>query len=424
MKAPRVFVSYSHDSPLHKEWVLKLATDLRTNGVDAVLDQWDLVLGQDVVAFMTDGISRSDRVLLVCTDPYITKAEGGSGGLGYERLVVTAELVQNIDTRKFIPVARNNSTNKRMPMFLGPRLYVDFGSDENYSESLDLLLRELLGTPRSSKPPLGSNPFSGVAQSSDTAAQVVGPTGRTPSGVPVLDEDWFAAQAQTAESGIGSVGLQGHMELRLALHSAIGKSQIELLNAVRSSEIRTFGWPIGVTLENREELRPRPFQDGVRAEVAIGDQSKSGRTSYDYWAVRSSGEFYLLQSLFEDQRIPERLFFNTRIVRITESLIFTAGLYSTLGVQPDVKVSARITHRGLRGRTLTASSLNREVFPARSLEDQSSVEVVLSLGEIHDSLVETVMRIAAPMFMLFEFTEFADVVYEDIVNRFVKGEVS
>jgi hypothetical protein len=36
----RVFVSYSHDSDPHRAWVLKLATDLRANGVDATLDQW------------------------------------------------------------------------------------------------------------------------------------------------------------------------------------------------------------------------------------------------------------------------------------------------------------------------------------------------------------------------------------------------
>ena len=42
MPEPVVFVSYSHDSEAHKAWVLKLATDLRSNGVDAILDVWDL----------------------------------------------------------------------------------------------------------------------------------------------------------------------------------------------------------------------------------------------------------------------------------------------------------------------------------------------------------------------------------------------
>lgn len=62
--APKVFVSYSHDSPEHKAWVLTLAEDLRKLGIDAILDQWDLAAGQDIPAFMGTGISSSDRVIL------------------------------------------------------------------------------------------------------------------------------------------------------------------------------------------------------------------------------------------------------------------------------------------------------------------------------------------------------------------------
>ncbi|MCH7712967.1 MAG: hypothetical protein IIC99_05030 [Chloroflexi bacterium] len=39
MDAPTVFISYSHDSDVHKAWVLSFATDLRDNGIDATLDQ-------------------------------------------------------------------------------------------------------------------------------------------------------------------------------------------------------------------------------------------------------------------------------------------------------------------------------------------------------------------------------------------------
>ncbi len=65
MSAPKVFISYSHDSDGHKKWVRHLATDLRANGVDVSLDQWDLELGQDVVEFMRRGITESDRVTFV-----------------------------------------------------------------------------------------------------------------------------------------------------------------------------------------------------------------------------------------------------------------------------------------------------------------------------------------------------------------------
>ena len=55
--APLVFVSYSHDSDSHSDWVLQLATRLRSNGVDTILDRWNLQLGQDVAAFIEKGLS-------------------------------------------------------------------------------------------------------------------------------------------------------------------------------------------------------------------------------------------------------------------------------------------------------------------------------------------------------------------------------
>jgi hypothetical protein len=85
--APKVFISYSHDSQPHKDWVRDLATVLRANGIDVVLDQWDLSPGQDIAAFMAGGIQTADRVLLICTEQYVSKAEAGSGGVGYERLI-------------------------------------------------------------------------------------------------------------------------------------------------------------------------------------------------------------------------------------------------------------------------------------------------------------------------------------------------
>ena len=47
----------------HQQWVLDLATSLRDNGVDAILDKWDLKEGQDFIAFMEQMVS----------DPNVTK---------------------------------------------------------------------------------------------------------------------------------------------------------------------------------------------------------------------------------------------------------------------------------------------------------------------------------------------------------------
>ena len=37
----------------------------------------------------------SDWVVVVCTDKYVEKANKGMGGAGYEKMIMTAELVKN-----------------------------------------------------------------------------------------------------------------------------------------------------------------------------------------------------------------------------------------------------------------------------------------------------------------------------------------
>lgn len=91
--APKVFFSYSHDDDAHKNWVLTVATRLVANGVDVILDQWDLTLGSDLPRFMETGLSKADRVLAVCTEPYVKKANDGIGGVGYEKMILTAQLM-------------------------------------------------------------------------------------------------------------------------------------------------------------------------------------------------------------------------------------------------------------------------------------------------------------------------------------------
>lgn len=421
---PSVFISYSHDSPEHKAWALRLATDLRNTGIDATIDQWDLVPGQDVATFMHRGITTTDRVLLVCSEAYVAKADGGHGGVGYERLIVTAEVVEAIETKKFIPLVRNNPGKTKTPRFLGPRLYIDFSTDESYPTNLEALCREILGEPANKKPPLGVNPFSGEIPEATKPARIIGLTGAGTTGEPVLSGAWFETQKQIADNGVATLKIAGLMELRFALHDPINKSQVDLLNAVKAAEIDTFGWPIGVVLGSRDEYRPRPFGDGVRAEVSIAKEEMSGQKSYDYWALAKNGDFYLLQNLFEDMRDEGKIFFNTRIVRVTEALMFASGLYAKLGVPAETRLSVRVGHRGLSGRVLSSAGGRRHISSKKCLEQNSETEIVTTLGSIHETLVADVQRLLEPMFMLFEFSQFNESIYTDIVRRFEKGESS
>ena len=156
---PTVFVSYSHDSEEHSNWVLQLATRLRSNGVDAILDKWNLRLGRDLAVFMESGLSSSHRVLCICSQVYVDKANAGIGGVGYEKQIIAAELLTDLNRDWVVPVIRNNPQTRKLPRFLGSRLYIDFDEDLLYESKYEELLRELLDEPLLPVPELGKNPF-------------------------------------------------------------------------------------------------------------------------------------------------------------------------------------------------------------------------------------------------------------------------
>ena len=160
MTTPSVFVSYSHDDLEHKRWVLALSTRLRKSGVDVILDQWDLDAGDDLASFMTNSLEKADRVLMVCTQNYVQKANEGKGGVGVERMILTAEYLSNIDSKKVIPVIKQHG-EKSVPTFFQTKLYIDFSRADEYEASFDDLLRNILSKPLIEKPEIGTSPFDG-----------------------------------------------------------------------------------------------------------------------------------------------------------------------------------------------------------------------------------------------------------------------
>ena len=161
MAIPKVFISYSHDSQEHKKWVLDLATRLRNTGVDAIIDQWELKPGDDLPHFMETHLENSDYVLMICTDRYVEKANSGTGGVGYEKMIVTSDLMRNIDSNKIIPIIRQPGTHS-VPTFLKTKLFIDFSRSDEFEFSFDELIRTLHNSPLYVKPEIGNNPFTPV----------------------------------------------------------------------------------------------------------------------------------------------------------------------------------------------------------------------------------------------------------------------
>lgn len=157
---PRLFISYSHednDNGAHANWVLKLATDLRWHGVDVVLDQWDLRLGDDLPFFMEQGLSEESMVLCICSSKYVAKANAGKGGVGYEKKILASHLISNATVNFIIPVMRNTD-DKKLPVFLSGSTYVDFTGVDYYAP-YSKLLKRIYGEDVKEKPALGQNPF-------------------------------------------------------------------------------------------------------------------------------------------------------------------------------------------------------------------------------------------------------------------------
>jgi hypothetical protein len=156
-RPPKVFISYSWDSEVHKKWVAQFATELRQSGVDAFIDDWYLQPGDPITEFMEKSISESDFVLIVCTEKYKGKSDKRSGGVGYEESIISSDLFQNTNHRKYIPIIAKNSTGEHIPVALHSKVYIDLSSDDYYLQSFQKLLLALFGK-MPELPPIGQPP--------------------------------------------------------------------------------------------------------------------------------------------------------------------------------------------------------------------------------------------------------------------------
>lgn len=107
---------------------------------------------------MEKNLAIADKVIMICTDKYVEKANGGTGGVGYEKMIITSNLLCNMDENKIIPIIIQNST-KHLPTFLQTKIYLDFSIKENYEYYFDELIRTIHQSPIFKKPKIGKNPF-------------------------------------------------------------------------------------------------------------------------------------------------------------------------------------------------------------------------------------------------------------------------
>jgi hypothetical protein len=155
-RPPKVFISYAWEDDV-KTWVRVFAKRLRKDGVETVLDLWETDYGDHLPEFMEKAVRESDFVILICTPKYKKKSDGRQGGVGYEGHIITAEIFEKSNHRKFIPVLRKSGWGFASPSWAAGKLYIDLSGNPYDEENYRDLLRTLHGK-KSSPPPVGKPP--------------------------------------------------------------------------------------------------------------------------------------------------------------------------------------------------------------------------------------------------------------------------
>lgn len=162
VKPKKVFISYAWTSQQYVDYVVDVATRLATNGVEVILDQWDLKPGQDKNHFMEQSVKDPtiDKVLMLIDKAYAGKADSRKGGVGTESIIISQKVYSDLGNEKFIPIVTEVDENNEpyLPVFLESRIYVNFANESSFEEEFEKLVRLIYNAPARVRPQLGSAP--------------------------------------------------------------------------------------------------------------------------------------------------------------------------------------------------------------------------------------------------------------------------
>ena len=155
---PKVFISYTHDSPAHKRRVLELAKRLRSHQIDARIDQHVEDTPVEWPEWTARQLREADLVLIVCTSQYRDAFEdnvdpGLNKGAKWEARFIRRQLYKTGSVNeKFVPVLLNGATEQDVPDELqGTSHY-----SPNDPPSYESLCRRITGKRRIVPRPLGN----------------------------------------------------------------------------------------------------------------------------------------------------------------------------------------------------------------------------------------------------------------------------
>ena len=162
--APRVFLSYSHDSDEHAARVLDLANALRRDGSNVLLDRYLQPRGPEEgwPLWMDQNICDADFVLMICTATYLRRVLGeekpGQGlGVRWESKLIYNRIYHDQPSgSRFIPILLPGSVLAHIPTpVLGHDRY-EIASFSRTDRGYDGLYRHLMNKPEVIAPKIGT----------------------------------------------------------------------------------------------------------------------------------------------------------------------------------------------------------------------------------------------------------------------------
>jgi hypothetical protein len=154
IKNPTVFISYSHDSEEHKDWVRNFTDKLIVSGVDAKLDQYEIELTDSFPKYMERGIGDNDFVIFMITEKFVSSSKERIGGVGYEIDIATGEILTKGKRNKYIGILIGIDYHD-VPEFLLGKNSIKIIDLNSYDKEFEELYGYVTGQKKYVKPPLG-----------------------------------------------------------------------------------------------------------------------------------------------------------------------------------------------------------------------------------------------------------------------------
>ncbi|MEO6087089.1 MAG: SEFIR domain-containing protein [Umezawaea sp.] len=284
-KAPRVFITYSHDTQAHKNQVREFATFLRGEiGLDVHLDQWYDSRRLDWSAWAIDHLTNADFILVIASPEYKRRADGAAPpdegrGAQFETAIIRDNLTKNLreETARVLPVVLPGRSVDEIPVFLNAHSTTHYRIAEFTEAGVASLLAAITGDGQYPLPAIGD--FAGSPYRRDAQ-----PRERTVllAGLPWLNRstDLRPGSAKIDEQHYGD-----SVVLRPSLFTADAKGFVEF---DLSREYRRLTSVVGVLDDAAEAGQVgyfRVFLDGSPQPEVAASLGRPGRVDVDVTGV-------------------------------------------------------------------------------------------------------------------------------------------